>query len=438
MRKKIFVIIIFISFSIFVFSQADRITIKSSDFRHYLDCQKLDNYKRDNGDTLRIDKSFLFDTKGNLLRKLKDNPWEDPLELTTYSYNNKILVDETKYKTTCMDNVFDSNQRIYFYNKNGLIDSEVVINSYPYFNFEPIDEKADSLIAIKNIVEFDEPILTPIDSSFLGGFVIMKDGKRITGYKKVKKEASLIRISIDTSTTCRYYYNNKEKRINELFGSDDWNISERTIIDYDKMGRLSTVLCYAKNSYKLKDQAEMDSLNLWMKAHLTNGLSKEDALIQVAKWMKEEMSDTLLKYNTEFAYNKDGSTTETAVHESRINKLTIYRNKNGQIVKSIKTNIGVHNKYENGRFIPTDITTLQYSDFSFFETTTNYEYDSLGRIIKCTQKYLDNDNGEKKEYQKSENFTIYKYNSNLPLKLPESEYVERYTDYHRYYLLQKN
>lgn len=418
----------------FVFSQTD--SIKNSDFSHYTDCRKYNNMKTVKGDTLRIDKSFMFDKKGNLIRKLKEYPWNDPLELTLYSYNNKnILLKETKYKTTNMENVFDSHRQIYFNNKSGLTDSIVMINSYPYFDYEI----TDSTLQTKNILEFDEPIWKPVSedtsSSTHASITQIQDGKEvmIIGYKKVKKKVSLREISIDTATTCKFYYNDKNQIIKEFFGNNGWNISERTIIDYDSKGRISSVLCYTKNSYKIKDEAQMDSTNLWMRAYYTDGLKKEDALKRVTRLMKEQMSDTLLKYNSYFKYNKDGSVTETSTYSNEIYKFTSYRNKKSQIVKTVSSHAYVQNKYEHGRFIPTDITLLPISEFSFYEETALYYYDSLDRIIKITEKYIDNDNGESEKYRTSENFIIFKYESNLPLKLPEAEYVDYYPNYHRLY-----
>jgi hypothetical protein len=291
----------------------------------------------------------------------------------------------------------------------------------------------------QNIREFNEPIWKPLSedtsSSPHGVMTTIQDSKEvmITGYKKVKKEVSLEKISFDTLTTCKYYYNAKGQRIKEFFNSGYWNILGRAIIDYDKKGRLTTVLYYSKNTFKFKFQANSDSINLWVQASLHDKLIHDDAIKQVVKRMKEEMSDTLLRYNSYVIYNKDGSVTETAVYPNKINKLTCYRNKNGQMVKTISSYTDVQNKYENGRFVPTDVRTLLETDFSFYETTSFYEYDSLGRIVKCTQKnFRNNDNGIKKGYRNTENFTIYKYNSSLSLKLPESEYVDGYSNDHHF------
>jgi hypothetical protein len=182
----------------------------------------------------------------------------------------------------------------------------------------------------------------------------------------------------------------------------------------------------------------MDSINLWMRAFYTDSLKREDAIKQVEKRMKEEMSDTLLKYSSYVVYNQDGSITEIAVYSNQIYKLTCYRNKNGQMVKTINSHTYIQNKYENGRFIPTDFRKLLETDFEFYEATSFYEYDSLSRIIKCTEKtFRNNDNGIKKGHRNSENFTIYKYNSSHPLKLPESEYVEGYSNEHHFYSIRK-
>lgn len=444
MRKEILILCLLIIPSIFGYSQTDK--IKNSDFTHYTDCQRLDNWKTDKGDTLKIRKSFLFDTKGNVIRKLEEvleNPPKSK-QLTVYQYDNKRLLNEILYKRTDMDNIFQSNQLVYFYNTNGLIDSQVVINSYPYFDYKLIEGIPDSTRKMQNIIEFDEPIWKPLSedtsSTPHAVWTTIKDGKEvmITGYTKVKKEVRLLNISIDTATSCKYYYNTKKQRTNEFFGFDGWNLSERTIINYDKNQRLSSILCYTKNSYKIKDEAQRDSINLWMRAFYTDSLKREDAIKRVAKRMKEEMSDTLLKFNSYVTYYKDGSVMETAVYSNRIYKLTSYRNKNGQMIKTINSHTYVPNKYENGKFIPTDVRTLLETDFEFYETTSFYEYDSLGRIVKCTKKdFRNNDNGIKKGYRNTKNFTIYKYNSSLPLKLPESEYVDGYNNEHHYYSIGK-
>jgi hypothetical protein len=443
MKKKIMILCLLVISSIFGYSQTGK--INNSDFAHYTDCQQLDNWKTDKGDTLKIKKSFSFDSEGNVIRKLEEVPENPPKskQLTVYQYDNKRLLNEILYKRTDMDNIFQSNQLIYFYNTNGLIDSQVVINSYPYFNYKLIDGISDSIRKLQNIREFDEPIWKPLSedtsSSPHAVMTTIKDGKEvmITGYTKVKKEVSLLNIFIDTATTCKYYYNTKKQRVKEFFGFDGWNISDRTIINYDKNNRLSSVLCYTKNSYKIKDEARMDSTNLWMRAFYTDSLKREDAIKRVELRMKEEMSDTLLKYNSYLTYNKDGSTTELAVYSNQIYKLTSYRNKNGQMVKTINSHTIVQNTYENGRFIPTDIKAFPSYDFPFYETTSVYEYDVLGRIIKCTEKYIDNNDYGKMGYRNSENFTLYKYKNDLPLKLPESEYIDGYSNEHHYYSIRK-
>ncbi|HSH67193.1 MAG TPA: hypothetical protein VLB84_15705 [Bacteroidia bacterium] len=445
MIKKTLIGCLLLFFYIFGYSQTGKIT--DSDFSHYTDCQRYDNWKTDKGDTLKIRKSFLFDNQGNVIRKLEGVFEKEPKskDLTVYQYDNQRLLNEILYQRTDMENVFQTKQLLYFYNKNGLIDSQVVINSYPNLEYKLIDRKEDSISGMKNIREFDDPIWIQlseyVDTSSSAHGIITKwyEGKEmvLTGYKKVKKKVSFHGEAIDTLTSCKYYYNANGQKIKEFFDSGYWNMFGRTIIDYDKNERLFTVLCYFKNSYKFKYHAAIDSTNLWIKAFFTDSLPREEAIKQVAKQMKEQMSDTLLKYNSYVTYNKDGSVTETAVYSNEIYKLTSYRNKKGQMMKTINSHTYVKNKYKNGRFIPTDIKTIGFSDFLFYETTSIYEYDSLGRIVKCIEEYLDNNNGERKENRKSENFTIYKYNNNLPLKLPESEYVDGYSNNHNYYSIKR-
>lgn len=420
MRKYISIFTLLIICTISGYSQADK--IKNSDFTHYLDCQKYNNWKSDKGDTLRIEKSYMFDAEGTLIRKLKEYPWKEPLKLTAYSYNkNKSLIEETEYKTTYLENIFDSFQRKFFYNNKGFVDSIVATSSYPIFDYLPIDEKSNT--SLKNVFEFDEPTLGPIDTT-LTNIMTMGD-QMITGYKKVKKEVVLVKQSTYTAAVFTFQYDNKGQRIEKFMDCDESEYSGKTIFKYDEQGRLSEIFYYYQNSYKLKYGAKQDSIYKW-KNLFYRYRDSTYATNQTKNKIEHETADTIIHYNALFEYNKDRTVTETVIFPDKIYKLVCQKNKKGQIVKSTYTNTRVKNEYVNGKYVPTDTKTVPDSLFNFFEKTSIYQYDKLGRIIKRTSKYIEK---IETEMIQSENFCIYKYKDNRNVKLPETEFIDYIDEY---------
>ncbi len=391
-----------------VYSQTGSDTIKSSDFIHYLDCQEYQNCIRDNGDTLELRKSFKFDKEGNLVRELIGIPYE-PLKLVVYSYDKSVLMDNIVYVKTDMENVFGKYHSKNFYNKTGLIDS-VTLSSYaPDLEYIILDEKDTSSINIKNIKVFKDLIFGMKDSAIIDSTFYKKHNyfysriyeEPVIGRKMVRTEAKLINAVSDTITHLKYYYNAEGKKIKKLWFMG--NITDSTVFIYDKQGRDVEQISYYKNSFKIKEFALHDSTNIFLKQSDFCKYDSACTAVQIKKVIDEYKSGKLIRYNVSFEYNKDGSITKTYRTSYATCKLTYYRNKNGQIIKTIKY--------------------TKQGQRTFEERTTIYQYDDLGRIIKCIDYNIDNDNYEI-ENRKSENFILFKYNDRRPIKIEESEYID--------------
>lgn len=292
----------------------------------------------------------------------------------------------------------------------------VATSSFPIFDYLQIDKKNDSLGSLKNVREFDEPVLAQIDTTIHEG-MITTNGKMVKGYTKVKKKVVLQKQVTYTAAKFIFYYNAKGQRINIFMDSDGSEFSGNTFFTYDEKGRMKEILFYYINSYKLKNGIKKDSIYKWRDFFRGDSTS---ATAQTQKQIKKELADTLARYSAIFEYNLDGSTTETAVFANKTYKLIYYRNQKGQIVKSIFSRLFIQNQFMNGRFIPTDTKLLADSAFSLDENTSVYQYDTSNRIIKKTSSSF----YENKKEKKFEDYCIFKYNDNRSLILPESEYVD--------------
>ncbi|MBL0330746.1 MAG: hypothetical protein IPP64_15380 [Bacteroidetes bacterium] len=395
MGKRFFTLSLFIIIPFSISSQVSENKIDISDFHHFSDCQKIIHRKSKfgTGDTSFVDISYQFDKEGNLARKYKGFPFYggESQKLTVYSYGEKnALIQKITYDTTYLKNAFRSFDSRYYYNGKKHPDSLVNIISYPYLNYLPVTEKS----IVENLKEFDEPILVPWDSSDtsqqLG--MVEADGeiKSVTGYAKVKKEVVLQGWAVYTAALFKYSYNSKNKLIKEELPKLIENeFSGSSVFIYDKKNRISEEL------FNYNQEGRLHKLD-----------PKEDS---IDKWIQNH-------YTTYFEYGADNVVTETAASTYRIFKFICYRNKKGQIIKTICSAMAIENKYIDGKFIPTD--TLSISSKDFQENICLYEYDSLGRIIKCVDHYSTSGN------RKHVSTTTYKYKDNRPLILPENEYVD--------------
>jgi hypothetical protein len=431
---NLFLLVLSLFFSPFAYSQKTEATITDADFKKYPDCQQYQNWIRNGVDSLVLYFSYDFDKQGTLVRKFNDHPY-DTKELTLYSFDDQQrLLEEKIYRRTLVKNRFQISTWNYFYNAKGQQDSAMREESYPVFDYISLDKKndtdtQDSVITGNTLisgdgnsdtVEFDEPILAPIDSSVYERAVLTIGDKMIKGYRKVKKRAVLRSIQSYKALTFIYSYNSKGQKIKKFMDAEESDYAGSTTFIYDNKGRVSEIFYRYENVYKARHGAKADSIYRWRDLFYRY----RDSTLVTTKTREKiagEKADTLIHYNAYFSYNEDGSVTETAVFPNVTYKQTSYRNKKGQIIKTVNSRIRVQNKYGKGKFISTDIKKIPASDYSLYEKTAVYSYDSHGRIIRRTTNYLENDKGKSNTY---ELYIIFNYKDDRPLKLPEKEYVD--------------
>ena len=401
MGKRLFTLSLFIIIPFSISSQVSENKIDISDFHHFSDCQKIIHRKSKDvfGDTSFVDISYLFDKNGNLAKKYEGFPLSGggSQKLTVYYYDEKNrLIEKTTYDTTYFKNAFNSFESKYYYNGKERPDSLVNTISFPYLNYIPVNEKS----VIENLKVFDEPILVPYDSSLSNNYGLLtyvdhdKNLKSITGYTKTKKEVILQGYGVYTGAIFNYSYNSQNKLIKEELPKLVENeFSGSSVFVYDKKGRISEEIFNYNQCCRVVKilDTKLDSIHKWVTNHHT----------------------------TYFEYGKDNTITETVVSAYRVYKFICHRNKKGQIVKTICSAVSLENKYIDGKFVPADTNSASPpSNFDFQEDVCIYEYDSLGRIIKCVDRYSSN------SIHNHESITTYSYNDNRPFKLPENEYVD--------------
>jgi hypothetical protein len=399
--KKSFILIVFLITSMILPAQeSDKIS--SSDFHHYPDCQKILLFKtKDGRDTSFLQESYLFDERGNRIRKFEHHRSFNK-EFKLYSYDEKNrLIKEAAFDTTYLKNVFRSFEINYYYNGKSHPDSLVSTSSYPAFNYLPLTEKSIA----QNIKVFDDWVLEPFDSLKGSMGTTLQDGKlkSIIGTIKVKKEVVLDRMITYTSAVLKYTYNSQKKLIKEELPKLKENeFSGSCVFRYDKKGRVSEALFnYDQEGPSRKLDLKEDSLDKWRENHHT----------------------------TYFEYH--GNTiTETDVSSYKISKLVCERNNEGQVLKTRCSVVWVENQFSGGKFIPADTQKVSSKEhFQFTENIRLYEYNHSGQIVKYSEHYYSNEHGE---IHKFDSYKAFKYKDDRPLKLPESEYVDFEIWYHHF------